>query len=80
MAKKTSNVCSCYYDYPNPNHNYCSEFIRIRSGKYCDKGYCIRRSALGICLKCLKLPECEEVLKIKSGKGIILFGCTEFEE
>ena len=80
MAKKTSNICSCYYDYPNPNHNYCSEFIRIRTGKYYDKGYCIRRSALGICLKCLKLPECEEVLKIKSGKGIILFGCTEFEE
>lgn len=81
MASKTTNFCSCYCDYPNPNHNHCLDFIRIKDRERINHtAYCIRRSAFPKCVKCLNLKNCKTVWKIAHDKTLKVFACTEYEE
>ena len=81
MASKTTNFCSCYCDYPNPNHKYCMDFIKIKDrDRICSKTHCIRRSAFPECVKCLNLKNCDIVWKIAHDKSLNVFICTDYEE
>ena len=81
MASKTTNFCSCYYLYPNPNHKYCLDFIRIKKPNNINHaGYCIRKSAFPKCMKCLNLDGCKTVWKLAQHKNLKVFACTDYEE